>query len=91
MLSEQRCRAKSGKSTGRGARSRIQASSMADKIIRNVDEPRPAPKPPRKPTKYELEQAITQAHEAVINHPDSVSANNRYLMLINYYNENFGE
>lgn len=88
-ISEQRCRKRGGRAEARGAKSKIQASRRVGDIIREIDEPTPKRKP-YKPGRYELDHMITQAHEAMTNHPDSVSAKRRYEALLAYKKENFG-
>lgn len=88
-ISEQRVRIKGGRCSARGARTRIQVSNTTDRLIEDMERPKQKPRPPRKPRKEEVDHLIAQAHEAVVNHPDSVSAVKRYDALLAYKKENF--
>lgn len=67
---------------------RYMMRQKTERIAEEIDCPKPTPRV-RKPSKYEVDYLITQAHEAMVNFPDSVAARKRYEGLVAYKKENF--
>jgi hypothetical protein len=87
-ISEQRVRVRGGRSAARGATVRFAMRQKTEKIVKDIDCPKLTPKV-RKPSRYDVDYLITQAHEAMVNFPDSVAARKRYDGLVAYRKENF--
>ena len=75
-----------GRCQARGAKTRIQASHMHERLIDGIEKPRRTPKP-RIPTKSELLDMIAQTKAATICHPDSVTAQRRLQALTQAYQQ----
>lgn len=78
-MTDQTIRVRGGRQQARGAKSKRQASRMAEDIIENIDKPQRS----FKIRAYELEYLIEQAYLALINH-NTISAQQRYFALLSY-------
>lgn len=81
MISEQRVRARGGRASARGATVRYEMRHKTDRLIDSFDKPTYTVRPPNR---YEINDLIAQAHEAIHNFPDSISAQRRLKQLRDY-------
>lgn len=81
MLTEQRVRARGGRASARGATVRYQMRAKTDKLIDSFDKPTITQ---RLPNRHEINDLLNQAHEAIRNFPDSITAQRRLNQLQAY-------